>query len=187
MLKTPGVIPAMLCFFFYCATEYTLGLWGATFLTTVRAFGKAAAASAISFYYMGITLGRFFAGFLTIRFTGKQLIRGGVCGIVLGALLLAFPLGRAPAYIALARVGFGCSPIYPSMMQLTPERFGEANSAKIIGLEMVSAYIGPLTLPPLLGLIAANTTMYAVPAALALFALMIALLTPLCGKKVQST
>ncbi|WP_052297620.1 MFS transporter [Leadbettera azotonutricia] len=60
LVKIPGVIEAMITFFVYCATEYTLGLWGASFLTENRGFAKPDAASAIALYYLGITVGRFF-------------------------------------------------------------------------------------------------------------------------------
>jgi fucose permease len=163
LLGIPGVIPALFTFFIYCATEYTLGLWGASFLAEFRGFSKSGAAFAVSMYYMGITAGRFLTGFLTFRFSGAGLIRAGLCIITAGALLLALPLKGPFALAALLLIGFGCSPVYPSMIQLTPVRFGAENSPRIIGLQMACAYTGSTFVPPLVGLIAANTTMGALP------------------------
>jgi fucose permease len=163
LLRIPGVVPALITFAIYCATEYTLGLWGASFLAEMRGFAKAAAATAVSLYYAGITLGRFFSGILTLRFTGVQLIRAGLCIITVGAVLLLLPLPGPFALAALMLIGFGCSPIYPSMIHLTPERFGAENSQKIIGVQMASAYTGATFIPPLVGLVLANTHMLVLP------------------------
>jgi fucose permease len=189
LVKTPGVIEAMITFFVYCATEYTLGLWGASFLTENRGFAKPDAASAIALYYLGITIGRFFSGFLTIRFSGKDLIRGGLWIILAGAVLLAVPI-RAHfqtllAYAALWLIGFGCSPIFPSMLQLTPSRFGAANSQKIIGLQMASAYLGLTIVPPIVGLIAARTDMIAVPLFLTVYVVIMLFMSERINHKVK--
>jgi fucose permease len=170
VLLIPGVVSALITFFLYCATEYTVGLWGASFLTELRGFQESAAASAIAMYYGGITIGRFFSGFLTMRFTGTQLIRAGLCVIVVGAALLLAPLPGVVSLGALLLIGLGCSPIYPSMIHLTPERFGAENSAKIIGLQMATAYTGATVMPPILGFIAAHASMLIVPIALLFYA-----------------
>ncbi|MDR0655142.1 MAG: MFS transporter [Treponema sp.] len=166
ILRIPGVWQALLTFFLYCSCEYTVGLWGASFLSEMRGFEKPAAASAVSLYYAGITIGRFFSGLLNMRFKGQQLIRGGLCIILLGGILFLLPL---PAFIslpALLLIGLGCSPVFPNMIQLTPERFGAENSQKIIGWQMGCAYTGITVVPPLLGIMAAHISMLVVPAAI---------------------
>jgi fucose permease len=166
LLRIPGIWQALLTFFLYCSCEYTVGLWGASFLSEMRGFEKPAAASAVSLYYAGITIGRFFSGLLNMRFKGQQLIRGGLCIILLGGILFLLPL---PAFIslpALLLIGLGCSPVFPNMIQLTPERFGAENSQKIIGWQMGCAYTGITVVPPLLGILAAHVSMLVVPAAI---------------------
>jgi fucose permease len=171
----------------YCATEYTVGLWGASFLIELRGFQEAAAASAIAMYYGGITIGRFLSGFLTMRFTGTQLIRAGLCIIAAGAVLLLAPLPGIVSLCALLLIGLGCSPIYPSMIHLTPERFGAEHSAKIIGLQMACAYTGSTFMPPVIGFIAARTSMLLIPIALLFYgALMLVMseqITARCKKR----
>jgi fucose permease len=163
VLRIPGVPQALITFFIYCATEYTVGLWGASFLTELRGFSKSAAALSISMYFGGITIGRFITGFLTLRFTGVQLIRGGLCVVTGGAVLLLLPLPNLVSLSALLLIGLGCAPIYPSMIHLTPERFGPENSPKIIGLQMACAYSGSTFMPPLVGVIAAHAAMWVIP------------------------
>ncbi|MDR3144758.1 MAG: MFS transporter [Treponema sp.] len=170
-LRIPGVVQALVTFFLYCATEYTVGLWGASFLSELRGFSKASAASAISLYFIGITAGRFLTGFLTLRFSGVLLIRTGLCVITAGAVLLLLPLPGPFALTALLLIGFGCSPVFPSMIQLTPKRFGAENSPRIIGLQMACAYSGSTLMPLLAGFIVARSTMNLVPVFLVCYGL----------------
>ncbi len=60
-------------------------------------------------------------------------------------------------------VGFGCAPIYPSLIHGTPGRFGAENSQAIIGVQMASAYIGNCLMPPLFGAAANHTTIAIFP------------------------
>ncbi|MDR2305282.1 MAG: MFS transporter [Treponema sp.] len=166
LLRIPGVWQALLTFFLYCSCEYTVGLWAASFLSEMRGFEKPAAASAVSLYYAGITIGRFFSGLLNMRFKGQQLIRGGLCIILLGGILFLLPLPALISLPALLLIGLGCSPVFPNMIQLTPERFGVENSQKIIGWQMGCAYTGITVVPPLLGILAARISMLVVPAAI---------------------
>ncbi|MDR2495225.1 MAG: MFS transporter [Spirochaetaceae bacterium] len=163
VLRLPGVAPALATFFLYCAAEYTVGLWGASFLCDVRGFTKSAAALSLSLYFAGITVGRLITGFLTLRFNGAALIRGGILVITAGAALLLLPLPRFLAFPALLLIGLGCAPVYPSMLHLTPERFGPENSQKIIGFQMAGAYCGSTFMPPLVGFAAARTSLGIIP------------------------
>ena len=51
-------------------------------------------------------------------------------------------------------IGLGCAPIYPCIIHSTPAHFGADKSQAIIGVQMASAYVGTLLMPPLFGLIA---------------------------------
>lgn len=50
---------------------------------------------------------------------------------------------------------WGC---YPSVIHSTPAHFGAQNSQAVIGIQMSSAYVGNLVMPPLFGLLANNIT-----------------------------
>ncbi|MDR0908291.1 MAG: MFS transporter [Spirochaetaceae bacterium] len=169
VFKIPGVLTALLTFAMYCAVEYTTGLWGASYLNEMRGFSKADAATAVAFYYAGITIGRALSGFLTMRFSGETLIRSGLCLILVGVAALIIPIPGALIRPALLIIGLGCAPVYPAMIQLTPKRFGAENSQKIIGFQMAFAYSGSTFLPPIVGVIARNTSMLAVPIIMAVF------------------
>lgn len=153
-LTLPGAKSALACFFFYCAFETTTGLWGASYLAGARGVPAERAAGWVSLFYLGITAGRLLAGFATKRWDNKALIRLGValCGAGGLLLLLPLPVGVAPAAFAL--LGLGCAPIYPAMLHETPNRFGEAASQAMMGVQMACAYTGNMLIPPVFGLLA---------------------------------
>ena len=51
-------------------------------------------------------------------------------------------------------MGLGCAPIYPSIVALTPSRFGELESQGMVSLQMACAYVGSLFFPPVCALVA---------------------------------
>ncbi len=177
LLRRPGVPAAMLTFACYCAVEFTASLWGASYLVEVRGFDEAGAASAVSLFFLGITCGRFLSGFLTVKLSGRQLIRAGILILCAGVALLALPLPPAMGPVALLVIGLGCAPIFPSMIHETPARFGGHNSQRIIGWQMASAYFGNVLVPPLVGLAANRLGMWVCPATLALGGVLMLLLS----------
>ena len=148
----------MLCFFCYCALETTAGLWASSYLTLTKGVAPDTAASFASLFYIGITAGRAACGFLTLKFNDTQMIRMGQCILAAGVLALLLPGPQVLALCGLVLVGLGCAPIYPSIIHSTPEHFGADRSQAVIGIQMASAYVGNLAMPPLFGLLANNIT-----------------------------
>lgn len=153
IFKLPGLKTILLGFFCYCALESTAGLWGASYLVNAKGISAEKAASWISIYYLGITIGRFINGFITAKFTNRQLIRIGQGIIALGALALVLFDQSFMNLVGLILIGLGCAPIYPSIVHETPNSFGKENSSRVIGLQMAFAYIGSTLIPPTLGFI----------------------------------
>ena len=56
-LKIRGVKTVLVCFMTYAAMELMLGLWGATYLTSIKSFEPSKAAAWVSLYYGGIGVG----------------------------------------------------------------------------------------------------------------------------------
>ena len=166
VFRLPGAKEVMLCFFCYCALETTAGLWASSYLTLTRGVAADTAASFASLFYIGITAGRAACGFLTLKLSDTQMIRlgQGVLAVGVAALLavgVAALLVPGPQLLALAGlvlVGVGCAPIYPSIIHATPDHFGADRSQAVIGIQMASAYVGNLVMPPLFGLLANNIT-----------------------------
>ncbi|HBF35980.1 MAG TPA: MFS transporter [Firmicutes bacterium] len=169
LLQLKGVKPALMAFLFYCGTESTLGLWGGSFLVTIKGLPAATAAEWVSLYYAGITVGRLIAGFVTMKLSNVTLIRMGQIIALAGAVLLLLPLPTFCALGGFILAGLGCAPIYPCMLHETPWRFGSANSQTVMGYQMAVAYTGSTFLPPLLGWIASRATMLILPFFLAAY------------------
>ena len=149
-----GAKEIMLAFFCYCALEQTCILWGSSYLVMHNGVDKETAASLASLFMLGITFGRFLSGFLTYKMNDANMIRLGQCVITVGIVIMLLPLGDMAAMAGLLIIGLGCAPIYPCVIHSTPEHFGEENSQALIGVQMASAYVGILFMPPLFGLIA---------------------------------
>ena len=154
VVTIPGAKEIMITFFCYCAVEQTANLWASSYLTLYRGLSAKAAAGLASVFFTGITAGRFFSGFLTLKLNDTQMIRLGQSGIAAGILLLFLPFGTTSSLLGLGLIGLGCAPIYPSIIHATPARFGEDKSQAMIGVQMASAYAGTCLMPPVFGLVA---------------------------------
>jgi len=148
--RVPGLPCALAAFLCYCAIESICGIWGATFMVTVKGTEPETAARWIACYFGGITFGRFLSGFLASRLSNRNMVRAGQGVMALGiALLLAPP--RLGAFIPFFVTGLGCAPVFPSLLHETPENFGAERSQAVMGTQMAAAYIGTTLAPPLFG------------------------------------
>ena len=170
ILQLPGARQILVAFFCYCALESSAGLWAASYMTLHKGIDPSTAAAWASFFYLGITIGRFFNGLISDRLGNRLMVRIGQGTIVLGVVFLLLPLGRAGSFAGLLLVGLGDAPIYPCLLHETPQNFGKENSQAIMGKQMACAYIGSTLMPPVFGLIADKISISLYPAYLLLFA-----------------
>ncbi|QLB19490.1 MFS transporter [Mannheimia granulomatis] len=154
VIKIPGVKYGVLAFIGYCGVEQTAGLWASSYFVLANDVGVEQAAAFGSLFFIGITVGRAVSGFLTFKLSNHQMIKLGFSLILIGIVILFLPLGKYITLISLIIIGLGCAPIYPCFIHSTPDFFGKEISQSVIGIQMASAYIGVLALPPLFGLIA---------------------------------
>lgn len=177
LLKRPGVKAALTAFFFYSALELTTGLWGSSYMVAVRGISAETAAKWISLFYLGITAGRFFSGFLTLRFSDDAMVRLGEGTAIVGILLMLLPLHNLFLCLGLILTGLGCAPIYPSLLHATPQRFGKSLSQSLMGTQMAISYLGSTTMPPVSGFLSEKISMGLYPVLLLVFALCMTILT----------
>ena len=169
LIFTPGVITSILSLGFYCAIEFSMGTWGASYLVNARGMGADKAALMVSIYYGGIMLGRFLSGILSLKVRDKDLIRGGVGILLLGVILIAIP-SVVTLYMGMALIGLGCAPIFPSTLHSVPERFGGELSTYLTGYHMGGAYAVGFLVHMGLGFLATATTFEIMPYILVGFA-----------------
>lgn len=153
LVKMPGAKAALMAFFCYCALEQTAGLWGASYMVMGRGVSAESAAKLASLFYLGITVGRFISGFITLKLSDKNMIRMGQIIMIAGIFLLFLPFGEVIMCMGFILVGMGCAPVYPSLLHETPDNFGKETSQAIMGMQMACAYIGSTLMPPLFGMI----------------------------------
>ncbi|MBO5449466.1 MAG: MFS transporter [Ruminococcus sp.] len=173
-----GVPCLLIGFFSYCAAEATAMFWTSSYLVGVRNIPEKTAAAFASLFFIGITSGRFAAGFISDRLGDRNMIRLGTAIALLGTLFIMLPVrSDIPALAGFITVGIGCAPIYPCIIHSTPSNFGAENSRAIIGIQMASAYVGSTFMPPLFGLIANHISLRLMPFYMAAFFLLMIFMT----------
>lgn len=154
VVSIPGAKEIMITFFCYCAVEQTANLWASSYLVLHQEVSAEIAAGFASLFFVGITVGRFLSGFLTLLLNDTQMIRLGQGVIAVGIITLLLPFGTITSLVGLLLIGLGCAPVYPSIIHATPANFGEDKSQAMIGVQMASAYAGTCLMPPVFGLVA---------------------------------
>ena len=183
VLGIPGAKEVMIGFFCCCAVENTAMLWASTYLVRHGGMNEELAATLGSLFFLGMTAGRFVGGFLTAKLNDTNMIRLGQSIIGIGALVMLLPLGQMAAVAGFLLIGLGCAPIYPSIIHSTPEHFGEENSQALIGVQMASAYMGSLLMPPVFGLIANHISISLFPWYVAVILVMMVIMCEALNKK----
>lgn len=167
--RLKGAVAIMLAFFCYCALEQTTMLWASTYLVDKWSISEADAAGLASLFFLGITVGRGINGFISMKLSDTAMIRLGSGIILLGIIFLMLPLNATLAKAGFILIGLGCAPIYPCIIHSTPFHFGKDKSQAMIGIEMASAYVGTLAMPPLFGVLGNNISISLLPFYLLVF------------------
>ena len=147
LLRLPGALSAILSFGCYSGFEAVCDLWCSSYLVMACGIEEPLAADMLSFFYMGLTGGRLLSGIIATRVGGKNLIRLGQAVAGVGVLLLVFGQAQVALSVAIALIGLGCAPICPTIIFLTPSRFGKAVSPSMVSLQMGCAYAGSILMP----------------------------------------
>lgn len=147
--KIPGVKVMWSLFICSCTIECTCGSWGSTFLVEHKGLAVEKAAEIITFYYVGMALGRFLSGVIATKLHSWTIVKIGQAVMGIALVLLCLPVGDVLPGIALFLVGLGNGPLFPNFSYLTPENFGEELSPAIIGTQMAVSSIAIMTMPVL--------------------------------------
>ena len=151
LLTDPVFFLAMIGFFCYCGLETTTGNWAGFFFHLGKGFDTKASARLDSMFYIGIAVGRFVSGPLSLKLNEKRMIRIGETILISGALLSVLPFSDILPIVGFALIGLGCAPIYPGIIRSTPYRFSRETSLHVMGLQMGIAYLGNVVVSPLYG------------------------------------
>ncbi|MFV0529062.1 MAG: MFS transporter [Lachnospiraceae bacterium] len=163
LLNISSVRSVVLIFLASCAIEYTCGIWGSTFLVGAKGMTAAVAAKTITFYYLGIAIGRFLSGVFAYKISSWRLIKTGQFITFAAILVLLLPLPSAISGAGLFLVGLGNGTLYPNLIHLTPQNFGKRMSQSVMGVQMAASYVGTMLMPPFFGLLAQNISISLFP------------------------
>jgi fucose permease len=175
-LREPRVRGNALLFFLYAGTETSAGQWAFSLLTESRGMTAAAAGLAASTYWGSIFAGRLAFGALAHHVAPSRLLRLGMAGAPLAALVVSLTRSGAGGFAGLFALGLLLAPIFPLLIAETPARVGERHAAHAIGFQISAATLGAGTLPAAAGLLARHAGLEALgPFLLAAAALLLAL------------
>ena len=135
------------------ALESTCLIWGSTYLSETIGLSADMAAALITFYFAGMTLGRFLSGLLALRFSDWKIIITGQSIIFIAVLILLITNDTASAVLGLFLIGLGNGPVFPNMTHLTPILYKKETSQSIIGIEMAFSNLSIMLTPVLFGFI----------------------------------
>ena len=153
-LKIKRVKPTLMMFVFSVAIEAICLVYGSTYLVEARGVTEEQGAECITFYFLGMTLGRFISGLLSKKLSSKQIIIIGECITFVAITLLLLPLNMTVATVGLFMIGLGNGPLFPNLTHLMPIHFGKDLSQSLIGLQMAVSSVSVLLSPILFGQIA---------------------------------
>lgn len=135
------------------ALESTCLIWGSTYLSETIGLSADMAAALITFYFAGMTLGRFFSGLLALRFSDWKIIITGQSIIFIAVLILLITNDTASVVLGFFLIGLGNGPVFPNMTHLTPILYKKETSQSIIGMEMAFSNLSIMLTPVLFGFI----------------------------------
>ncbi len=159
-LKVRGVLIICLTFLVYCGIETTFGLWGTSLLVDIKNISIDTAAIILGTYYGGNAMGRLLSGFLFSKFKLSSIFRTFLTIAFCGLLILFFNLNIIFYYLGFFALGFGISPIYPSLITKIPKVFGNKIAASVISLAGASAMTGSFLFPLLSSVIFDYISLY---------------------------
>jgi len=157
-LRQPISWISLACFFLYCGTEFSTGVWTTSLLQTGRNWHADQAALMVTLYWASLTVGRFMIGLFSNRLRPIRILRIAISGAIAGTILISLssliPSSFASGLLTasgLLLTGFCLAPIYPTMMHDTPACIGRSHAVNLIGLQAAAANIGLTMVPGILG------------------------------------
>lgn len=185
-LAIPKFKATLMIFIFSVAIEAICLVFGATYLVEARGVTEEQGAECITFYFLGMTLGRILSGVISGKLSPRQIIILGECITFIAITLLILPLNLTFATIGLFMIGLGNGPLFPNMTHLVPVHFGEELSQSLIGLQMAASSVSVLLSPILFGQIAEYLGAHLFPCVLMAMLLLTAIATARLFKKVRN-
>jgi fucose permease len=148
--RWPLLLLSLAAFFIYTGTEVAGGQWAFSFLTGGRHTDIRLAGAAVSAFWGTQTAVRAASGFIAVRLGSDRLIFISLAASLAGAAALWWADNAVAEVLALGLFGGGLGPLFPTLISLTPLRFG-SQAVQVVGYQVASASIGGAVLAGLTG------------------------------------
>ena len=158
-----GVAFALISFASYIALESLTGNWFSSMMVFGFNVEESVATRWTSSFYLGMMIGRFLSGILSLKIKDKNMIRIGEGLVLIGLILMMCNFYMPLMPIGLVLVGLGCAPIYPAIIHSTPERFTKELSPNVMSIQIGFSYFSTLIISPLYGVVAKYTSFAYLP------------------------
>jgi len=168
MFRIKAERASWLVFFLATGLEFSCDTWICTYLVKSEGATDYLASFYLTFYYLGITLGRFISGIVSKKMSNKNIIYCGFILMGICVLGLNLPLSYNVKGILFLLLGVGLGPLFPNLTYLTPINFDKEISQSLISSQMVMCNLGILIVPPIFGLIGEYISIKAFPIYLAI-------------------
>jgi fucose permease len=154
---------SIVLFLVYTGIETAAGQWAYTLFVEGRGISAQAAGIGVSAYWGALAIGRVLAGLVANRIAPETLTRWSMLGMLAGAVLIWLNLATWLSFAGLVLMGLAAAPVFPSLIGVTPMRFGSGQAATIIGFQVGAAALGIAGLPALSGVLAARVGLEVIP------------------------
>lgn len=154
----PLVLLLAFLLFFESGNEFILSGFTSTYLTREVHLADTTASYMLAALWGSILVARIASSRILLFLRGESLIVAGAAGTALGVGMLMLARGPLLAGIAVLTIGFCAAAIFPTTLGLAAARF-EKHSGSVFGILISVALLGGMTLPWLLGHLAAMFTL----------------------------
>lgn len=182
-LSIPKFKPTLAVFFASVALEVICLVWSCTYLVESRGVTEEKGAECVTFYFLGMTVGRFLSGVVSKKLSPKNIIIIGEGITFIAVALLLLKLNLTLSVVAFFLVGFGNGPLFPNMTHLAPVHFGEKLSQATIGIQMAVSSVSVLVSPIIFGYLAENIGTHLFPWSLLAMLILTVISTALLFRK----
>ncbi|WP_374286064.1 sugar MFS transporter [Lactococcus sp.] len=169
-------------FYFFYALELIIGRFYSSFAVETLHFSMATGAAITSFYWAGLTVGRFLTGFTARHFSQRSIIYSHLILLIFGSVLCFIP-SEIAQYFSGSLLGLGLAPLYPTGMKKAYELYSGPIAQRIISYNIAFATIGMFLLPIPLGWIFEQFSFTFYPLVIVIFTILLGLILVLIYQK----
>jgi fucose permease len=175
VMRIPAVWLQIAIFFVMCGIEASAGNWTATILAGKFDASQSTASLWAGIFWGSMAVGRIVMVPLVRDMNPARLVQLCTWGLVAGSLLMTFD-AQWLYQVGLIVFGLAMAPLFPTMMSLTPLRFGTGISVHTIGFQVSAATVGIITITTTGGIIADRTSLTAIPVVMLIGSVLVVLM-----------